>query len=269
MRLIWLALLLGLRLREAILIDAEKAYKQAKKLGHVDIRKGTKGGRGKRVERLIPADKRIFKALDVARKLQQERASFVPENQKMITFYREVHRVALPILKRHGIQKIHELRAVFGCKQFKKLSGYDAPIVSKKYVEQTEKIQTSIRRISHQLGHGEDREYVLNSYCGSNNAYKQTSKAETKMNKFLGKRLCGKASTIAKHRNRALIIAKKVDERFNKHIYQYQLKHLLWLLREGCSEYSEGTTKNYLLTIKKIVKLLNKEKDWLPVLLKK
>ena len=110
--LIWLALILGLRLREAILIDAEKAYKQAVKLGHVDIRKGTKGGRGKRVERLIPGDKRIIKALDVARKLQQKKASFISENEKMITFYREVHRVALPILKRHGIQKIHELRAV-------------------------------------------------------------------------------------------------------------------------------------------------------------
>ena len=89
------------------------------------------------------------------------------------------------------------------------------------------------------------------------------------MNNFLGKRLCGKASTIAKHRNRALIIAKKVDERFNKHIYQYQIKHFLWFLKDACQKYSEGTTYNYLLTIKKLIELLDKEKDWLPILSKK
>jgi hypothetical protein len=266
--LIWLALILGLRLREAILIDANKAYKQAKKFGHVDIRKGTKGGRGKRVERLIPTDKRIVKALEVASKFQNERASFVPEKQKYITYYREVHRVALPILKRNGIDKIHELRAVFACKQYKKLTGYDAPVVSKKYTKQTEEIRSGMREISHQLGHGEDREYVLNSYCGSNNTYKHKSKAEIKIKQFLGKRLTGKVSTIAKHRNRALTIAKKIDKRFNKNIYQYQLKHFLWFINEACVSYTEGTTKNYVLTIKKLIKLLDKEKEWLPILLK-
>jgi hypothetical protein len=267
--LIWLAMLLGLRLREAILIDVKDAYKQAVKFGYVDIRKGTKGGRGKRVERLVSANKLVIKALGVACNIQAERCSFIPENQMLITFYRKVHRVALPILKKYDIKDFNDLRAAFACKEFKKLTGFDAPVISQQYVEQTPEIKDGIKTISHEMGHGKERHYVLNSYCGSNTVYKQTSKAEIKMKQFLGKRLTGKASTIAKHRSRALIIAKKIDERFNKHIHQYQVKHLLWFLREGCSKYSEGTVKNYLLTIKKLVKLLNKSKDWLPILLKK
>lgn len=51
--LIWLARILGLRFREAILIDAKKALKQARENDFVDVRRGTKGGRGRKIERLI------------------------------------------------------------------------------------------------------------------------------------------------------------------------------------------------------------------------
>jgi hypothetical protein len=85
--LIWLARLMGLRLKEAILLDANVALKQSKTMGKVDIRKGTKGGRDNKVERLIDSTKRIEFALTLATVSQSKRHSFIPDNEKLITFY--------------------------------------------------------------------------------------------------------------------------------------------------------------------------------------
>lgn len=128
--LIWLARLLGLRLREAILIDAKKALRQAKKNGFVDIRRGTKGGRGKKIERLIGSNNRIVFALELAVISQDKRKSFIPDDEKLITFYRRIHRVALPILKKFNINKIHDLRAAFACDEYENEFGIEAPVIS-------------------------------------------------------------------------------------------------------------------------------------------
>ena len=161
---IWIARVLGTRLKEAVLIDAEKALKQAISTGHVDIRKGTKGGRGRKVERLIPADKRIIQALKIAVNIQDTRSSFIPENEKLITFYRRVHRVSLPILKEFGLTNIHDLRAAYACSKHEMYTGIKAPVLSGDKLVKTDETQNGRTKISHELGH--NREYVINSYCG-------------------------------------------------------------------------------------------------------
>jgi hypothetical protein len=163
--IIWLARLLGLRLKEAILLDASLALKQARTKKEVDIRKGTKGGRGKKVERLIPVNKRIVFALEKAAAIQGKRHSFIPKNESLIVFYRRIHRVALPILKDHSINKIHDLRAAFACDEYKKQIGIDAPVISGKKIVKTSGLKEKLRGVSKQLGH--NREYVIDSYCGS------------------------------------------------------------------------------------------------------
>jgi len=163
--LIWLARILGLRLREAILIDAKTALKQARKNGFVDIRLGTKGGRGRKVERLIGSNKRIVFALELAVLSQGKRKSFIPEDEKLITFYRRIHKVALPILKEFNINKIHDLRAAFACDEYEKELGIDAPVVSGNSIIKTTEVKEGLVRISKKLGH--NREYIIDSYCGS------------------------------------------------------------------------------------------------------
>ena len=62
---------LGLRSREAALLDCQKALIQARENGVIDIERGTKGGRGKstvtspsRVQRLVPVSDTAMKALE-------------------------------------------------------------------------------------------------------------------------------------------------------------------------------------------------------------
>jgi hypothetical protein len=163
--LIWLARLLGLRLREAILIDAKKALRQAKKNRFVDIRRGTKGGRGKKIERLIDSNKRIVFSLELAVISQGRRKSFIPEDEKLITFYRRIHKVVLPILKEFNINKIHDLRAAFACDEYEKELGVEAPLISDVSVKKTDEVKEKLKKVSKRLGH--NREYIIDSYCGN------------------------------------------------------------------------------------------------------
>ena len=163
--LIWLARILGLRLKEGILLDAKVVLKQALKTGYVDIRKGTKGGRGKKVERLVPVDKRIIFALKIAVIVQGHRNSFIPEDEMLITFYRRIHRIALPILKEFSVKKIHDLRAAYACDRYEDILGIQAPVITGISPVKTDDIIEGKRKISLELGHV--REYVIDSYCGS------------------------------------------------------------------------------------------------------
>ena len=79
---------LGLRSREAALLDCQKALTQAREQGVIDIERGTKGGRGKstatspsRVERLVPVSDTAMKALETAATLQSHKDNLVPEHQ--------------------------------------------------------------------------------------------------------------------------------------------------------------------------------------------
>jgi hypothetical protein len=162
--IIWIARILGTRLKEAVLIDAKKALKQAITTGYVDIRKGTKGGRGRKVKRLVPSDKRIIKALKLAVNIQGTRSSFIPQNEKLITFYRRVHRVSLPILKEFDLTNIRDLRAAYACNKHEMYTGVKAPVLTGDKLVKTDETQSGRTKISHELGH--NREYVINSYCG-------------------------------------------------------------------------------------------------------
>lgn len=162
--IVWLARILGLRLKEAILLDAKEALKQAKKYNYVDIRKGTKGGRGKKCARLIEVDKRIVFALELAVIVQDKRSSFIPDNEKLITFYRRIHRHVLPTLKKYEIEKIHDLRAAYACSEYEKEVGIEAPVISGTKVKKTAEVKEQLEKVSNKLGHS--REYVIDSYCG-------------------------------------------------------------------------------------------------------
>jgi len=163
--IVLLSRLIGLRLKESILLDAKKALKQALTTGFVDVRRGTKGGRGRKVERLVKVNKRIIWALKMAVEVQRDRNTFIPSNEKLITFYRRIHRCALPILKQFDIRNIQEQRSSYACVRYNSILGWQAPVIRGIKEIKTEEVREARRQISYELGH--TREYVLDSYCGS------------------------------------------------------------------------------------------------------
>jgi hypothetical protein len=61
----------GLRLREAVLADLHEWRRQAKTFGRIDVREGTKGGRGREVERWVPVSEDGMLAIGEAMHLSQ------------------------------------------------------------------------------------------------------------------------------------------------------------------------------------------------------
>lgn len=92
------------------------------------------------------------------------------------------------------------------------------------------------------------------------------NKAEVKMRDFIGQRLTGAALTIKGHKIRSMAIARVVDERFGVNIYQFKLKHILWLLSVKNKKLGEATQYNYWLTVRKLIAMKRKSEHWLPKL---
>ena len=71
---------LGLRLKEASLLNARVALGQVKKHGAVNITAGTKGGRGHRVDRWVPVSGAAIGCLVRAAKAQGKGRNLIPPN---------------------------------------------------------------------------------------------------------------------------------------------------------------------------------------------
>ena len=119
----------GLRLKEGCLLDLRVALRQAKKYGKIDVRRGTKGGRGRKVERWVPASEQAMGVLAQAQVFcSKETGSLIPFDLRAIQFMRLVKREWREVRDKFGLSKIHDLRAAFACDRYKQLTGHDAPV---------------------------------------------------------------------------------------------------------------------------------------------
>lgn len=153
----------GLRRREALLLEFHLAYKQALNTDAIDIIRGTKGGRSRAVARIIPVPCSGYELLrSVCGTYPHARCLLVSNSYKTIST--KLSNSVLPILKRHGINRFHDLRADYAIFRYKKLTGIDAP---RNTLERASKEKDTAAReiISHELGHS--RTNILNSYVGS------------------------------------------------------------------------------------------------------
>lgn len=152
---------LGLRVKEAALLDANKALAQARKEEkEVEISLGTKGGR-KRVVKLFHPHQ--FAALEAASKVQGQGSSVIPSELDWHAFRKSVLCRARKTLKSHGIIKFHDLRAAYACRRYKGLTGYLAPVISGKIIDKEEDLLARVQ-ISKELGH--NRISVVSAYVG-------------------------------------------------------------------------------------------------------
>ena len=163
---------LGLRSREAALLDCKKALIQARENGMIDIERGTKGGRGKstvtspsRVERLVPVSDTAMKALETAATLQSHKDNLVPEHQRLPDFLSAVRHYSGAVLKKHGLNNRHDLRAAYACERYQQLTHHIAPVIAGKQECLKSADKKARENIARVLGH--HRTDVVASYLGS------------------------------------------------------------------------------------------------------
>ncbi len=163
---------IGCRFREASLMHPSKALRHARSTGNIVVSRGTKGGRGRKIPRVLSAPHWLVELLEAAIK-QGVGRSVVPENMTYIRWYGAAHREWSKRCLSYGLNsRFHDLRCSYACEEHEFLTGKPAPCVEISGVATIllpadQRLSESDARdlIAGQMGHG--RSDVLNSYCGS------------------------------------------------------------------------------------------------------
>lgn len=155
---------LGLRLKEASLLNARVALGQVKKHGAVNITAGTKGGRGHRVDRWVPVAGRAIGCLVRAAEAQGQGRNLIPSNLTWRQWYSHVHHVWASVRDDYGLKKIHDLRAAYACERYRRLTGSAAPVVAGRLRVDRSADRIARQTIAQELGHA--RIDVVSAYIG-------------------------------------------------------------------------------------------------------
>lgn len=150
---------LGLRSKEASLIDARGALREATERYRVTISDGTKGGRSREVEITRPEQ---LQALQRAADVQDNHRSMIPPDQTWSQWREGNLRDLRESLQEQGIDRLHDLRAAYAVERFQYLTGHAAPIAGGYWDRQADRI--AAEQLAEELGHG--RTDVLASYIG-------------------------------------------------------------------------------------------------------
>ncbi len=156
---------LGLRFREASLLDARGALVQARHLGRVNITEGTKGGRGREVDRWVPVTERALRTLMRAAEVQGKGRNLVPGAMSFSQWKAHAYHVWSSVAGQHGLHGFHELRAAYACERYRQLTGAAAPAVAGRRGVDKATDRAARQVISRELGHG--RIDVVAAYVGS------------------------------------------------------------------------------------------------------
>ena len=156
---------LGLRLREASMLDARLALHQARTLGAVNITAGTKGARGRHVDRWAPASETAVACLVRATALQGDGRNLIPPELSWRQWNWRVHRVWSVARDSYGLEKIHDLRAAYACERYEQLTGSQAPVIAGVRRASRDEDHKARDVIAGELGHA--RRGVVAAYVGS------------------------------------------------------------------------------------------------------
>jgi len=118
---------LGLREREASMLDARAALREATSGGRVNITAGTKGGRGHHVDRWVPVSERATDSLRRAADAQAASRNLIQEDKTWRQWNDHVHHVWAATRARQGLEKLHDLRAACACERYLALTGQLTP----------------------------------------------------------------------------------------------------------------------------------------------
>ena len=161
---------LGLRTKETVLMDTHLALEQAQTQGRVQVREGTKGGCGKRIERWVPVTDTAMAVLQQATKLQGRKRNLVSvlHRGKPDTAAKVIQRIknqTQPALAAAGLTTRHDLRAAWACERYEQLTGCPAPVVAGGRLADTDTDHEARLMLSREMGH--NRTSVIAEYIGS------------------------------------------------------------------------------------------------------
>lgn len=152
---------LGLRSKEAALLDASKAVQEAMKKGTIRVIDGTKGGRPRE---LATTNERQIVALVNAANLQGQERALLPPDHNWKTFREGELRAGRELLQSHGIVGYHDLRSAYACERYQELTGQAAPVYGVQIGDR--ELDKQVRmQLAQELGHG--RIDVISEYIGS------------------------------------------------------------------------------------------------------
>lgn len=151
---------LGLRTKEAALLNANKALQEARERARVTIVDGTKGGRSRTVPVLQTQQ---LRALENAATLQGKGRSLMPIEQNWKQFRENTLRLGRSSLQQAGITGYHDLRAAYACDRYQQITGHPAPVIAGGIVDK-HLDRLAREQISAELGHG--RIDVVAEYIG-------------------------------------------------------------------------------------------------------
>lgn len=155
----------GLRFREASLFDARRALREAREHGSVNITAGTKGGRGKKVDRWVPVSDQGMMTLQRAAANQGAAPNLVPANQTYRQWRDHAYHVWQRASSSHSLRGFHDLRAAYACERYRAITGCVAPTVAGYRTASKENDTAARQTIARELGHG--RTDVVAAYVGS------------------------------------------------------------------------------------------------------
>ena len=151
---------LGLRSKEAALLNAHSALKEAQNKGHVSISSGTKGGRYREVPVL---HENQLQALKNASHAQENARAVMPSDKNWAQYRNELQNVR-EILKENGYAGLHDLRSAYAADRYEQLTGQPAPINNGGIIADRQADYAAREQITAELGHG--RIDVVSAYIG-------------------------------------------------------------------------------------------------------
>ena len=156
---------LGLRRREACLLDLRLAKLQAVRMGRVNVIAGTKGGRGRSVDRWVPVGPAAMRAIEAAVRATGTDPRLVPTDQKLAHWLTHVSQHWSNVAQPLGLGPLRDLRSAYACERYAQLSGAPAPVVAGERVATKEDDTAARQVLSQELGH--QRTEVIGAYVGS------------------------------------------------------------------------------------------------------
>jgi len=117
-----LALDLGLRSKEASLLDARSAYAEALRCNSVSISDGTKGGLSRTVP--ITDTQQQIQTLANAARAQGDARAVMPPDQNWKAWRESGLRYGRETLQEYGIKGYHDLRAAFAAHRYEVITGH-------------------------------------------------------------------------------------------------------------------------------------------------
>ena len=151
---------LGLRSKEASLLDARAALDEAKERGAITVDAGTKGGREREVPITSPAQ---VEALQRAATAQGADRSMIPADQSWSQWREGELREARELVQAATGGGLHDLRAAYACERYESLAGHAAPCTGAA-IQDKDRDAAARMAVAEELGHG--RIDVVSEYLG-------------------------------------------------------------------------------------------------------